>query len=356
MGNIGQTWIINACTELPGDEFANNNCKAASISNIMPDYCLPCNKISSRYIYRVMCGSIDNTSDWQGCVADFTHLSTTIEDGASQDIYVKNVLGQPESKVWVWVDWDKNLVFDSPSELFILSSWGGSGSNFHGEIIVPVDIPPVEYRMRIRLTETDIPDPCVSTYFGETEDYTIVVVAQPVTDVGVHSIRSPFSNVYLGDEEVKIRVKNYGSDTQSNIPVFFTLDGGDPVTGIVEGPILSRQTLDYTFPGTINLGTIGQTYLIYACTVIDNDEVPENDCKTRSVTNYLPDYCDCSTSTEDEWIANVLFGDIDNSSGWQGGVAIYIDQFTSISPGDSAKITITNGNAWASDIVYVWVD
>lgn len=68
------------------------------------------------------------------------------------------------------------------------------------------------------------------------------------------------------------------------------------------------------------------------------------------------DYCPASTTYQDEYISNVSFGQIDNSSSWQAGVADYTDQSTDLEVGASEEIVVTNGNAWSSDKVTVWVD
>jgi len=49
-------------------------------------------------------------------------------------------------------------------------------------------------------------------------------------------------------------------------------------------------------------------------------------------------------------------GMIDNSSGWQGGTADYTDLFTNIYNGIPQEIVVTNGNPWADDYVFVWID
>jgi hypothetical protein len=175
-------------------------------------------------------------------------------------------------------------------------------------------------------------------------------------DVGVEAILFPQSGYNLIESIVIIRIMNFGTIAQSDIPVFYTVNGGIPVNGIVKGPLEGGESFNYTFPGFVNLGNTTANFIFLACTSLDGDEVPENDCKTVNVINLVPPYCDCTTLNEDEYIANVLFGEINNSSGWQGGVADYTDQFTIIRSGESETITITNGNAWANDIVYVWVD
>jgi len=68
-------------------------------------------------------------------------------------------------------------------------------------------------------------------------------------------------------------------------------------------------------------------------------------------------YSNCaSTQTEDEYIARVEFGSIDNPSGWQGGVADYTHLYTVLNPDTAQSILVTNGNPWANDQVRAWVD
>jgi hypothetical protein len=175
-------------------------------------------------------------------------------------------------------------------------------------------------------------------------------------DVGVQAIVSPVSAPNLGNEVVTITVRNFGTASQSNIPVSFTIDGGAAVTGVVAGPLAGGASVNYTFAGTVDMSTVGQTYVINACTALAGDEMAANDCLTANVTNVAPSYCAATTTTEDEYIANVLFGTINNTSVWQGGVADYTDQFTEIEAGASEAITVTNGEPYSLDKVTVWVD
>ncbi len=350
LSNPGETYSIAICTGPENNELEGNNCKNPDITNELPAYCMPYAKVSLDYIDYVVIGDISNSSDWQDTVADYTSMTTIIEDGATENIYVGVQSYSSTNKVWIWIDWNKDFSFDSSSELFATDNF------FNGTITVPVDQPPGDYRLRVRLLRGGDPIPCENSYFGETEDYTITVVPQPDYDVGVTYIQYPTSGIYLGDENVKTRVKNYGFVPQSDIPVFYTVDGGEQVTGIIEGPVLSRESVDYTFPETVNLGTVGHTYQFNICTNLSGDEVPANDCNSISVTNYFQSYCYASTNTENEYIANVLIGEINNSSGWQGDVADYTSMFATISVGTSKEITVTNGNPYVLDQVSAWVD
>ncbi|MCF8368403.1 MAG: T9SS type A sorting domain-containing protein [Bacteroidales bacterium] len=178
----------------------------------------------------------------------------------------------------------------------------------------------------------------------------------PTNDVGISAIVAPVSGVGLTNAEaVTVTIKNHGTAAQSNFDVSFTLDGGTPVVETISATINGGDTYDHTFATTVDLSAIGM-YDFEACTDLTGDENASNDCKTKTVENMVAAYCDATTQIEDEWIANVLCGDIDNASAWQGGVADYTDQSTTIDAGASEAITVTNGNAWASDIVICWVD
>ena len=177
----------------------------------------------------------------------------------------------------------------------------------------------------------------------------------PPIDGGTVGIISPESGMLLGIEPVTVIFKNFGSDPLPDIPVGFNLDGAGWVYETVPGPVGPGEEVEYTFTATVDLTELG-TYFIEVCTFVPNDEDPDNDCMDKEIENVEGMYCDASTVTEDEWIAFVDFGLIQNASGWQGGVADYTDQFNNVAIGVPAEMIVTNGNAWASDKVSVWCD
>ena len=68
-------------------------------------------------------------------------------------------------------------------------------------------------------------------------------------------------------------------------------------------------------------------------------------------------YCTASTSNEDEYISRVVCGDIDNSSGYQSGVADYTNKSTDMKAGSNYSITVYNGPYYySSDYVSVFID
>ncbi len=118
---------------------------------------------------------------------------------------------------------------------------------------------------------------------------TLVIMNQAASiddDVMVESIIPITSGCNLSSSQnVEIIVKNLGNLPQSNIPVYFTLDGGTPVTGTIAGPLAPGASENYTFTTTIDLSAPG-SYTIQACTELSNDGNTSNDCKTITVSSF----------------------------------------------------------------------
>jgi len=133
----------------------------------------------------------------------------------------------------------------------------------------------------------------IAEYFVNNQRTDVVGVFQIASDftndVGVTSIDAPADGELSDNEIVTISVFNYGEDSQSNIPVSYTVDGGSPVNEVMPGPLASGVTEQYTFTATANLGTVGQTYQIMAYTDLASDENRSNDTITSDVLYMFPD-------------------------------------------------------------------
>jgi len=112
----------------------------------------------------------------------------------------------------------------------------------------------------------------------------------------------------------------------------------------------TTATADYTISAAEN------TPYGYSAELILNLSANFGIEQTEVIEINFVDYCDASTSTQDEYIQRVVFAEIDNSSGWQGGVSNFTDITATLEPGVSMPMTITNGTPWASDFVTVWID
>jgi len=126
----------------------------------------------------------------------------------------------------------------------------------------------------------------IDEYFDNDTTTQEVTHLNPL-DVGVTAISGPSSGSGLSSaEDVVITIKNYGSSTQTSIPVFYILDGGDPETDTYTGSIEQGQSDSFTFTTPIDLSELGD-YAIVSGTELMDDAIPDNDEVMKMVTNAI---------------------------------------------------------------------
>lgn len=104
-------------------------------------------------------------------------------------------------------------------------------------------------------------------------------------DIGVVQLVGPGSGCGLGSAlTVSVQVSNFGSVSQSNFGLGFTLAGGPVVTGTFTGTLNPGDTALFTFPGTVNL-TLPGTYAFTAFTSLASDGQLLNDTLQATVLN-----------------------------------------------------------------------
>ncbi|MDR2057988.1 MAG: choice-of-anchor J domain-containing protein [Dysgonamonadaceae bacterium] len=104
-------------------------------------------------------------------------------------------------------------------------------------------------------------------------------------DASVTAILSPISGNDLGEEIVKIKVKNEGAQAIFDIPVKFEVDGVLIGNDIIAGTIAPSAEITYTFTDKVNLSEL-KTYTIKAYTDMEDEDAYDNDTATVQVTNY----------------------------------------------------------------------
>ncbi|RYM35775.1 T9SS type A sorting domain-containing protein [Brumimicrobium glaciale] len=102
----------------------------------------------------------------------------TFESFESQSFNVNTTYSSASNYTNVWVDWNRDMVFDA-SELM-----AGSGSAIASQslsIVVPAATPQGDYRMRVRSDygNTSNPSACGSAAYGSTVDFNLTIVAPP---------------------------------------------------------------------------------------------------------------------------------------------------------------------------------
>ena len=154
------------------------------------------------YIYQVKVGSVDNVSGSSG-YADYTSQSTSMNIGTSYPIEIITAVGTDigygytGDRCGIWVDWNQDSDFDDTGEMvFSQQSVGYFATN----ITPPANALAGNTRMRVRLVFDQTLNPCGTSNYGETEDYTINVIAASILKVSghvTHSDSSPVPGVQL---------------------------------------------------------------------------------------------------------------------------------------------------------------
>lgn len=147
------------------------------------------------------------------------------------------------------------------------------------------------------------------------------------------------------------QLPDYGIYTY-NVTAMYDPDGESPPAAgniqwgnphILVSPDEMEQTLapDSTATQYLNITNIGELELHY-------------NISTFILNKGSKAYCDASGGC-DEYIGQVEFGEINNTSGCDE-YADYTAMSTDLSIGETFPITVTNGNAWDGDEVGIWID
>ena len=144
-----------------------------------PKYCTVYGKNSTHgYIDRVQFNTIDNHSGygWNG-YSDFTSKSTTVEKGSAYTLTLNPLLktgygDHIETPHWAaWIDYNQNGKFEA-SEKVLADTLTGQIST---SVTIPESAKEGKTRMRVAVRFVYDPVACGYYWYGEIEDYTVVI-------------------------------------------------------------------------------------------------------------------------------------------------------------------------------------
>ncbi len=172
-------------------------------------------------------------------------------------------------------------------------------------------------------------------------------------DVGVSAITSPLTgNNLTATETVTVTITNYGTTTQTSIPVSYSINGNTPISETFTGSIASGTTSSYSFTATADLSSLGN-YDFTAYTYLGGDADQSNDTSYNSVENEI-----CIPSSDCSWGDGFeLFkvGSINNSSGCSpDGYGDYTNLSTDLEQGSTNTLTIKSG--YNNQSGTIWID
>lgn len=102
-------------------------------------------------------------------------------------------------------------------------------------------------------------------------------------DTGANEIVSPVDGVLTDATIVEVLVRNFGTESQSNIPISLTVDGVLLISEVVAGPIGPGDELLYSFTQTVDLSTQGQSYALSANVALVGDQFETNNIVNKTV-------------------------------------------------------------------------
>ncbi|MDR0682782.1 MAG: choice-of-anchor J domain-containing protein [Dysgonamonadaceae bacterium] len=169
------------------------------------------------------------------------------------------------------------------------------------------------------------------------------------SDAGVIAVTAPVSGIELTNAEtVTVTVKNFGTSELTNVPVKFEINGGEPVTETIEGPIaINGGEVSYTFTATVDLSASATTdFTVKAYTALDGDDNLLNDTAAVTVTNTIcsvpvstlpwsesfentvfPYFCWTNTSDNDGLWKRVTNGGYPNCSPYDGTAMLQFNNY-----------------------------
>lgn len=324
----------------------------AQISN----YCL--SNHSSQFdskIDSVVLNTIQQGSNPSLCetYTDNTAISTILAPGATYTIRVRtgSCGGSFTNYQRAWIDFDQNNVFDDPAER-IINTTGPAFATYSATFTVPSTALGGNTFMRVVSSETSTYGPCTSTFYGETEDYSIVILSNTENDAGVSELVAPDGGC-AGTYNVRARINNFGINQIQPVLVEWSVNGVNQ-TAYTHSTLL--DTLNGTGPNSavVTIGTItlsGGSDTLKIWTNLPNnvqDTSNLNDTLTKifnslPVISTFPYYEDFENGSGSEWFA------MGTNSTWALGTPAKAN-IVGAASGDSAWVNGgLTGNYLASD-------
>ena len=287
------TYVFDAWTSLLGDAIVLNDSVNGVVVNSQIACCIPTYSnacASDDFIDGVdFAGILNAATGCNGNPDNYIYYAAdtgTVTRGSSYPILLT------PSTLWVqgfgvWIDFNQDGDFGDAGEFVFFSA--AATTPQAGVIAIPVSATIGNTLMRVRCIYDTTPiavNNCDNQVWGETEDYNIIINSPVTNDVGVVAVTSPTSHCVDGSTDVIIiDVANFSSNTETSIPVSYTVNGGPAVNETFTTTLLPGDTASYTFTTGAVLSPAG-TYVIDSWTSLPGDISAANDTSSVTITIY----------------------------------------------------------------------
>jgi len=246
-------------------------------------------------IASVTMGTIKNTPS-KTCTtySDYTDLSTELYIGSDTGVPLTIKLGTCDYNVnkmaKVFIDWNNDFDFDDANELVATSKVIAGNGTFTTTVLAPAGLSPnIFTRMRIVCVETTIAADVIAcgTYTkGETQDYSLKLVS-PANDAGITALVSPTNSNCVGTQTVKVKLKNFGSQALTNIPVTAVVKQNNilltTLTGTYTDTLATNREAELELTGSFT-AVAGLSYAITLTSNLPDDVIAANNTLTAIVS------------------------------------------------------------------------
>lgn len=186
--------------------------------------------------------------------------------------------------------------------------------------------------------------------FTSNDAFTKNVTHLLANDVGPLEITAPQTGSGLGTETISVNIKNYGSSTQSNFDVQYTVNGGTPVIETFTGSIDSEEEVVFDFAQQADFSALGD-YTVEITTSLGGDQDASNDVISEVITNQIcQPNLDCSFGDGFQLFS---VAEINNPSGCEG-YGDFTDQIANFEEDSTYELTVTTG--YGDQYITVWID
>ena len=272
-------------------------------------YCEPNpTSVDNSGITSVVFGGMTNTTSHPTSAPYYinnTNLTGSVPAGTTANVDITFATGYTYGTI-IWVDWNKNLVFDGDEVVYVGTSTSTNPTTLNASFLIPATQDTGAYRMRIGAADSYFDNyvssiaaaatanPCWSNTYSIGEDYTLVVTEAPSFTVTAnvnnaqmgHIIGAPTAPVLVGTEvnlvaaaEAGYHFVNWtsGATVISTTPTLdLTVTSDTTVTANFE----ANPVNTYTVTANVNNAQMGHitgapTAAVTAGTVVNMTAVPE---------------------------------------------------------------------------------
>ncbi|HSP11797.1 MAG TPA: GEVED domain-containing protein [Salegentibacter sp.] len=107
-------------------------------------------------------------------------------------------------------------------------------------------------------------------------------------DLALTKLVAPIESTLGENEEITIRIRNLGRNSQSDFEVSFSINGGETTTETVDQTLASTEMMEYTFSETVDLSEPGAEYEITVSVNPAGDENDTNNSLTETIRHLSP--------------------------------------------------------------------